>query len=162
MTDSVTLEPLNETDLEAVVELEKQCFPDPWESDLFRLFADLGGMIQGPGGTILRFYVAHLRQEVVGYVCWEDSRRNREARVSNIAVAPRYRRLGIGTLLMRFVMASAQRAGCARLSLEVREKNLPARRLYEKMGLHPTGRSPKYYGDEDAIIYSTSLTSSPL
>ncbi len=43
--------------------------------------------------------------------------------------------------------------------LEVRESNLPARRLYEKHAFRDVGRRRMYYKDpaEDAILYELSL-----
>lgn len=36
--------------------------------------------------------------------------------------------------------------------LEVHENNLPARRLYEKIGFQEVGRRPKYYADGGAAV----------
>lgn len=61
-----------------------------------------------------------------------------------IAIAPQYRRLGLGrTLLSRFA-AAARDHGAVRLLLEMRRGN-PAERLYRAAGFEPVGLRPNYY-----------------
>lgn len=60
------------------------------------------------------------------------------------AVAPQYRRKGLGAkLLVRFA-ASARARGAGRLLLEMRQDN-PAEHLYRQFGFAPIGRRPGYY-----------------
>jgi ribosomal-protein-alanine N-acetyltransferase len=60
------------------------------------------------------------------------------------AVAPRFRRRGIGDrLLSRFAEAARYR-GARRLLLEMRRGN-PAETLYLRHGFHPIGLRPNYY-----------------
>jgi ribosomal protein S18 acetylase RimI-like enzyme len=58
---------------------------------------------------------------------WDD-----EMRIVDIALLPEYRGHGIGTALLRDLLAAAAREG-RRLSIHV-EVNNPARRLYERLG----------------------------
>lgn len=46
------------------------------------------------------------------------------------------------------------------LTLEVRESNIPARRLYEKLGFSEAGRRRNFYTDpkEDALLLTLTLT----
>jgi ribosomal-protein-alanine N-acetyltransferase len=62
---------------------------------------------------------------------------------------------------MRALLDQAERAVASKIFLEVRESNLPARRLYEKHGFHETGRRRGYYQNpaEDAILYVRDLMS---
>jgi [ribosomal protein S18]-alanine N-acetyltransferase len=50
----------------------------------------------------------------------------------------------------------AENEAASAILLEVRESNLPARRLYEKHGFRGVGRRQVYYMDptEDAILYA--------
>ena len=45
------------------------------------------------------------------------------------------------------------------LTLEVRESNLPARRLYERFGFREAGRRRQFYSDprEDALLLTLSF-----
>ena len=57
--------------------------------------------------------------------------------VHDIAVAPEARGRGIGTALLEEITALGRRLGCCKITLEVREDNLPARRRYAQGGFQP-------------------------
>jgi ribosomal-protein-alanine N-acetyltransferase len=67
-----------------------------------------------------------------------------EAELLLLAVAPSYRRAGIGTALMRGVVAAAEEAGVAAIHLEVRAGN-EAIRLYAAHGFTQVGERRGYY-----------------
>jgi ribosomal protein S18 acetylase RimI-like enzyme len=69
-------------------------------------------------------------------------RGERDIRIMDIALAPAHRGRGIGTALLRALMAEAQ-AGGRRLSIHV-EANNPARRLYERLGFQHAGEHGVY------------------
>lgn len=54
--------------------------------------------------------------------------------VYTLAVHPDYRQQGAGKKLMEFVLGYAKKAGMKAVRLDVYEKNIPAIKLYEKMG----------------------------
>jgi ribosomal protein S18 acetylase RimI-like enzyme len=54
--------------------------------------------------------------------------------IHDLAVLPAYRRQGVGQLLLEHVAAKARLLGGCKLTLEVREDNATARRLYERGG----------------------------
>jgi ribosomal-protein-alanine N-acetyltransferase len=83
-----------------------------------------------------------------------------EWELENIVVASTFLRQGVGDSLMNALLAQAKNAGALQVFLEVRETNLPARRLYEKHGFQEAGRRRHYYRTphEDAILYTCSLT----
>jgi ribosomal-protein-alanine N-acetyltransferase len=57
-----------------------------------------------------------------------------ELHINTIAVDARMRRQGLATALMKHLLAEAAAAGVQRTFLEVRRSNLPAQRLYERLG----------------------------
>ena len=61
----------------------------------------------------------------------------REIRIVDVALTPPYRGRGLGTRLLRGVIAEAEESG-RRLSIHVEVHN-PARRLYERLGFRPAG-----------------------
>ena len=65
-----------------------------------------------------------------------------DIRIMDIALAPAYRGRGIGTDLLRSLMAEAQ-ASARKLSVHV-ESNNPARRLYERLGFRVAGEHGVY------------------
>ena len=90
--------------------------------------------------------------EVLGYVGL--SHILDEGYISNVAVAEKARRQGIAdTLLARLDTVAAEYA-LSFISLEVRESNLPAIRLYEKNGYEKTGMIPNCYTlpKENALV----------
>lgn len=54
--------------------------------------------------------------------------------ISNVAVLPDYRRRGIAYQLMEAALAYAREQSARRVALQVRQDNVPARRLYEQLG----------------------------
>jgi ribosomal protein S18 acetylase RimI-like enzyme len=54
--------------------------------------------------------------------------------ISSLAVAPNYRRFGVGTRILKYAERAAGRMGKKWLELSVLKINTPARRLYEKTG----------------------------
>ena len=77
-----------------------------------------------------------------------------EAHSFTLGVHPDYRREGRGEKLLLHFLRQAGPCGVVRVTLEVRESNAAASRLYEKWGFRPVGRRRRYYPDnqEDAIV----------
>ena len=82
-----------------------------------------------------------------------------EAQVYNIAIAPEFRREGIGEALLRHMIAKAEDDGCVLVTLEVRGGNEAAMALYKKLGFREVGRRKGYYakGGEDAVLMDLDL-----
>ncbi len=76
-----------------------------------------------------------------------------EGDILNIAVHPDYRRQGIGKAILDELLERGKRMGVKAFTLEVRESNQNARRLYEKKGFRFVGVRKGYYHGEDACIY---------
>ena len=79
--------------------------------------------------------------------------------LENIAVQESNRRRGSGRILLNSLIAAASLRRAERIFLEVRESNVAARRLYEKLGFKCDGERPCYYSDpiENAVLYSLGL-----
>ncbi len=97
--------------------------------------------------------VAERTGRVCGFVCANTLAGEWE--IENMVVEVRSLRQGIADRLMRALIEQAEK-GVARVLLEVRESNQPARRLYEKHGFREVGRRRNYYNHplEDAILYA--------
>ena len=98
------------------------------------------------------FFAALEDGEVIGYAGMEvivD-----EAYVFNIAVDERYRRRGTGYALVRELITYGKKYGLCFITLEVRESNVPAMSLYEKLGFIKVGERKEYYSDptESAVL----------
>lgn len=133
-----------ETQLEQIEKIEQQCFSCPWTLDQLRsqLSDDRHVFLAAvdAGGTVLGY---------VGMMFVLD-----EGYISNVAVAPAYRRQGVADALISALMTRAEELNLAFVTLEVRAGNEPAKALYAKHGFVPVGRRKNYYDlpKEDAIL----------
>jgi len=138
--------PMTTDHLDAIVELEKRCFADPWSRrmlvDQLENACAATIVAQGEDGTILG-YASLLAVLDEGYI-------------NNIAVAPEYRRQGVASQLLDVFTRFGEGNKLAFLTLEVRDGNAPARALYAKHGYEEVGRRKNYYDHpkEDAILMS--------
>ena len=86
-----------------------------------------------------------------------------DAHLDLLAVAPSYRRLGIGRQLLEWLEQCAVVAGIFNITLEVRAENEGAQLFYKRMGYRPLAQVPGYYqGIEAALRMGRDLASRPL
>lgn len=135
--------PMALDDIPAVAQLERVCFRSPWSE---RMLKD---ELKNPSA---HYHVLELDGTIVAYAgMWVILD---EAHITNVAVAPGYRRLGLGKRIMLQSMQAALALGAGLMTLEVRESNIGAQAMYFELDFHPAGRRKKYYSDtkEDAIL----------
>lgn len=70
--------------------------------------------------------------------------------IHDLAVLREHRGRGIGKALLTAVFAKAEAMGCCRVTLEVNEKNRPAKTLYDKVGFEQAGKGSAIGG---ALFY---------
>ncbi len=77
-----------------------------------------------------------------------------EAHIATIAVHPDYRGFGYGKKLLAETLRQVIHRGVVQATLEVRENNMLAQRMYIKFGFKIVGRRLHYYKDnnEDAVL----------
>src|SRR5690606_25719054 len=151
---SVVIEPMRVRDIGAVLEVEKLSFPTPWSRAAF-----LSELLNNEKAYYL---VARDPAKkgpfpwspalVVGYIgAWILFD---EGHITNVAVHPDYRGQGIGRKRMEAIEEVCAARGVKRMTLEVRQSNLIAQRLYRSLGYVAVGVRPGYYQDnnEDALI----------
>lgn len=63
--------------------------------------------------------------------------------IHDIAVSPRFQRRGVGSALLAAIEAAARERGCCKLTLEVLEGNVGARRAYERAGFEAYALDPR-------------------
>ncbi|MEG1849649.1 MAG: ribosomal protein S18-alanine N-acetyltransferase [Oscillospiraceae bacterium] len=146
------IRPFERRDGPAIAALEQRCFSQPWSEQ------SLASELLNPL-AVMR--VAELRGEAVGWagmqaVCGEGS-------VTDIAVAPAARGLGIGTALTAALCAEARRQKLSSLTLEVRVSNERAIALYERLGFRRLGVRPHFYAlpREDALMMCFLIEEEP-
>ena len=138
-------EPMHVSDLQQVLEIEKECFEDPWSATYYRLSLERPRSYE-------YFYVARCEDSVMGYIVF--SLLYEEAHILNLAVSTVYQRQGIGKYLLASALDMIQaRDGCE-VFLEVAVSNLPAQYLYRQFGFHICGIRKHYYGrHKDAYVF---------
>ena len=140
---SITFRTMCEEDVARVAELEKQCFRTPWSYN--SLLGELSN-------SVAYYLVAVDEGEVCGYAgMWVMLD---EAHMTNIAVEESHRKQGIARGLIIRLMRAALNKGAERMTLEVRENNHNAQRLYASLGFGFAGIRKRYYTDtgENALI----------
>jgi ribosomal-protein-alanine N-acetyltransferase len=143
---------MNERDLPMVMEIETMSYPNPWQISSFKGEID-NRPISNPYVVIYRPL-----EKIIGYVIYWHVRN--EVQISNIAVSPEYRQLGVGEGVLRKVLVEMRHKNAEFVFLEVRPSNLIARNLYEKLGFAILGLRKGYYRNpsEDAIVMGKSLS----
>lgn len=78
-----------------------------------------------------------------------------EGEILNVSVSDDFRRKHIASDIMTELVKRGKERGITAFTLEVRENNVPARKLYEKMGFVYEGTRPNFYTnpEEGAAIY---------
>lgn len=151
-TLDVALRRMRWWDVAAVAAIEADVFGGdrPWSPEQF--WAELAGVPDR------RFYVVAAEPAtdlVVGYagIAWPDAASLDPADVMTVAVARGHARRGVGTLLVRQVLAAADERGVAEVLLEVRADNVAAQHLYRAAGFVELARRRGYYpGGVDGLV----------
>lgn len=86
-----------------------------------------------------------------------------DAELLKITVSPEVQRSGIGKNLLQEFCSVVRKQGAGQLFLEVRSRNYPALRFYEKQGFEETGRRKEYYKEpaDEAVICVLRLNNDP-
>ena len=146
---SITIRRARLEDLPEVCRLERACFKHPYPPQLLHMFMSLYPEL---------FLVAECGGKIVGYVCGVV-RTDGYGHIVSICVDPGYRRRGIGRALMEAIeRAFMEIFDVCRFRLEVRVSNVPAIKLYEKLGFKIVRKLESYYLDgEDAYLMVKDL-----
>ena len=130
----------------AISTMEERCFAgEAWPEEIITRFRE-------------RFIVALEGDDLLGYAALSSILD--EGNLDNIAVAPEYRRRGVGEALLQEIIRRSREQALSLLYLEVRAGNEPAIALYKKHGFVPVGRRKNYYGSpvEDALLMTLDFT----
>jgi ribosomal-protein-alanine N-acetyltransferase len=147
--------PLVESDLSLVRTWMQEVPEAPvWsDDDLLRLVM----FASGDERKIRRAWVAEDESELTGFavataLTLPDA--PSECELELVLVPQQARCRGIGSALVRTILAWVRDSGATELWLEVRHSNERAIRLYERCGFVFAGRRPGYYVDptEDAVL----------
>ena len=130
--------------IDDIVEIEKLSFKTPWTKEAF--------ISELTRNKCAKYRAIVDNEKVVGYGgMWIMID---EAHITNIAIHPEFRGIGLGNLIMEDLLNVARNNGARSMTLEVRTGNITALNLYKKFGFLEVARRKGYYQDtgEDAII----------
>ena len=140
----IRIVPMSADHLDELERLERICFSRPWSKRMlgeelenqcaaFLVAEDEGGKVLGYAGLLVMMD---------------------EGYITNVAVFPEYRRMGVAAKIIEVYMNFAKANRLAFLTLEVRPSNAAAIALYHRFGFEEVGRRKNYYDlpKEDALI----------
>jgi ribosomal-protein-alanine acetyltransferase len=137
--------------LDKFYEIEKQCF-------------ELEAFTKQQIAYLLTDYnaiglVARVNGEIAGFVIGRiDVERNMPfGHILTVDIEPSHRRKGIAQKLLREIEAIFIERGIKECRLEVREDNVAASNLYQKLGYKKVGKLEKYYGDAHGLYLKKTL-----
>jgi [ribosomal protein S18]-alanine N-acetyltransferase len=139
------------SDAKLLAGLHRDCFAENWDEAAMTPFTAspdvlclIGEVEDGAAKVAAGFLIARKADD--------------EAEILSFGVAPQFRKLGLGRILLQTSIALLRANGTKRLFLEVKEGNEQALRLYRSFGGKAVGRRPRYYRDgADAAILSLAL-----
>lgn len=135
-------------DLETVLRIEQESFEFPWTESEFL------ACIQRPNCIAM---VAVVQEKVVGYMIYEMG--PQWFQILNLAVDAEYRRHGVGRVLVQRLINKLSPRRRYRITLHVRETNLPAQLFFKAIGFRAKAILHDHYPDtaEDAYLMTYEL-----
>lgn len=163
---------MRQSDVDQVMQIERESFPTPWPASAYRyeltqndlstyLVLSLRRSAMRKDWRRLTGLWKARRSPVLGYGgFWSIVD---EAHISTIAVHPDWRGRGLGELALVGLIEAALLREAKEVTLEVRVSNTVAQNLYRKYGFVQVGLRKAYYHDnnEDALIMTTPAVDSP-
>lgn len=144
----MNIAPLRDENLDDVAQIESEEGDVKWSRAQFAAELD---------SEFIRFFVAWEADEIRGYGGYRKA--DTEAQVTNLVVKKSAQCQGVGRRLLEFILDCARSETCSVCTLEVRESNLHAQSLYQKIGFAVQSVRPKVYQnpDESAVLMEKLL-----
>ena len=128
-------------DIPEVIRIEKESFEYPWsEDDFFHCLRQRNciGMVAEHEGRVVGFMIYELPKTKI--------------RLLSMATATTFRRQGVGTMMLAKLKSKLSGQRRTRITIEVRETNLPAQLFFRATGFRATSILKNFYAtmQEDA------------
>ena len=158
MQETLKIRKFTIEDLPRVMQINRLCLPENYGDyffiNLHRKFPEtfIGAEENGElGGYIMcRIELKIIKFGFSGLI--------KKGRIVSLAVLPKFRRHGIGEALVKRAMVGMRLYDAKQCFLEVRESNLPAIKLYKRLGFDVVRIIHSYYNDgEDALMMNQEL-----
>ncbi|MBO5878936.1 MAG: ribosomal protein S18-alanine N-acetyltransferase [Clostridia bacterium] len=132
------------TDAKYIAALEEEIFSDPWsETDIMTAITSSGAMCYSALGDDGELYAYLIGRMILP-----------EGEIYRVATLPSRRQRGIAHRLLSYALKTEMGHGLETVFLEVRSKNIAARKLYSSLYFTDAGIRKNYYKNppDDAII----------
>ncbi len=152
--DRLDIMPMSSADIPAVLHIESLSFSTAWPANAF------SNEIRD--NKLAHYFVGRIDGRIVAYgglwVILEDSH------VTTIAVHPDFRGQRLGEVMLVHLLDHAIHNGASWITLEVRESNEVAQKLYRKYGFTIVSTRRGYYSDnnENALVMWAGNLKGPL
>jgi ribosomal-protein-alanine N-acetyltransferase len=141
------------TDIEPILKIDQDSFRLPWSHILFE-----NELLQQQScNWVVRSTEPQNGTPIIGYAVLRLI--TNELHIFRIAVTPTWRRQGIASWVIKQCFSKGLEVGAKSVYLEVRPSNIPAVKLYYKLGFETIATWPNYYTDtkEDALVMKKYL-----
>ena len=146
-----TIRNMLEADIDAVIAIERSAYDFPWTVGIFKDCLK----------SNYHCWVMQVFENLAGYVVMSIAAR--ECHLLNICIAKHYRRQGLATKFMQYLLQFARSTETKIIYLEVRPSNISAIQLYQALGFAEIGVRKNYYpcdtGREDALVLALPVKS---
>lgn len=145
-TTQITIRRALPSDLIEIDRIEREAFPDPWETHIFEEALSLFSTT---------FFVAMDGEGVSGFIIsgTEFTGEETYGHICNLAVDKRKQKSGIGRKLVQRVEHEFLISCASGIQLEVRLSNIKAQNFYRRLGYRDALRFANYYANgEDALV----------
>ena len=170
----VQVRPAVATDLPVLMAFDHSCQTDyVWQMDIQREDGQVGAIfreIRLPRSVSIPYprqvsaifeswnrksgvLVAGIGGQAVGYISTNDALLPHTAWLTDLVIAPRFRRQGVASALVLAAQSWAVQRKDRRALLEMSSKNNPAIRLAQKLGYEFCGYNDQYYETQDIALF---------
>ena len=148
----VEIERASIQNLDVLHEIEKKCFQDGQMNK-----QQIAYWINASNGVCL---VSRVKHEIAGFIIGRIhiEKESISSHILTVDVLPRYHCKGIGLKLLEEIEEIFRNKGVKKCQLEVQEDNIPALKLYKKVGYKEAKILENYYGATNGIRFKKHLT----
>ena len=129
-------------DIEEILAIDEASFHKSWSKEFLEYKVKFKSFF---------LLVAVIDEKIIAYIAADLS--NKETEIIRLAVAPDMRRCGIAEKICRKFIDNLKKTKLSdKLWLYIRESNIAAIKLYEKLGFEHVATDKGYYYEEDALV----------
>ena len=160
--DGIVIRRCGIEDIGGVISVNRRTLPENYSTSLFlamlRRFGDIFFVaVDVSTDSIVGYCMNKMEYNAPSF--FNSKRKVTKGHVFSIGVLHAYRRRGIASALMVVSLKRMFLLGASEVFLEVRVSNVPAQKLYYKLGFEVVMRVPRYYADgEDAYVMAVPRT----